>query len=157
MHVILDAVEDAGFFFIDMRKETGVLEVRLDISRRPAGELTRLLDDVFEHLCVEAAARRHAGHDADAADSHVGILVRDKDRRADTLVSAASRVGPIDSCEHRYARLGQFGMAEERRARPAPVGIEFFLLGQLRPAAVDEPHERDVQPVREVGDAQDVL
>ena len=106
---------------------------------------------------VETAARRHARDDARAADRHVGVLVREQDRRADALVAAARGVRAVDAGEDRNASLLELGVAEERRAVAAPVGVELLLLRQLHAAAVDEPDQRQVQPLGEVGDAQDVL
>ncbi len=157
MHVFLDAVENAGFLLVDVREKTGVLEVRLDVSRRLAREFPRLCNNFLEHFRVETAARCHTGNDADAADGHVGILVCEQDRRADALVSAAGRVGAVDARKHRHPGLCEFGMPEKRRTRTAPVGVKLFLFGELRAAAVDQPDERNVQPVCEIGYPQNIF
>jgi hypothetical protein len=55
------------------------------------------------------------------------------------------------------AHLVQLGMPEKGGAAPAAVGIEFFLLGELDAAAVDQPDQGDVQALGQIGDPQDIL
>ena len=53
------------------------------VTGRTPGELIRLRDQLFDHGRVESALGRHPGHDADAADRHVGVFVGQEDGRAD--------------------------------------------------------------------------
>jgi hypothetical protein len=43
------------------------------------------------------------------------------------------------------------------RSAAAPVGVEFLLLRQFDAAAVDQPHQGNVQPLGEVGNPQDIF
>ena len=156
-HVLFQAVEHPGLFVVDPREEAGGVVVGGGVAGRARGERAGLLDQLFDHSGVEPALGGHARDDADAADGHVGVLVREQDGGADGLVAAAGGVGAVDAGQHRDARLRQLGVAEERGPRPAPVGVELLLLGQLRPAAMHQPHQGHVQPAGQVGGAQDVL
>ena len=128
-----------------------------NIARRTSGELPGLRDELFDHLDVEPALGRHAGHDADATNRHVGVLVGQQNCRAGRLVSPTGGIGAVDAGKHRDARLLELGMAIKRRAGAAPVAVELFLVRQLRAAAVDQPDQRNVQPARQVCRPQNVL
>ena len=76
LHVVLDAIKNAGFLLIDVRKEAGMLKVCLHIARWPTGKLARFRNNFFEHCRVKSATWRHPGNNPNAADGHVGILMR---------------------------------------------------------------------------------
>ena len=81
----------------------------------------------------------------------------EQDGGADALVAAAGRVGAVDAGQDRNPHLLQFGVAKEGGTAAAPVGVEFFLLGELDTAAVDQPDQRHVQALGQIGDPQDVV
>ena len=113
-HVFLDAVEDAFFLVVDAREEAGRVVMGLDAGPAACSCMLRVSAiSSSSPATSKPPLRRHAGHDADAADGDVGILVREQDGRADALVAAAGRIGAVDAGEHRNARLLQLGVAEE--------------------------------------------
>ena len=126
-------------------------------ARRLVLHVARDGDQLLQPGDIESALRRHARNDADAAHGNVGVLVRNQDGGADRLVAAAGRIGAVDAREHRNARLLELGVPEKGRARTAAVGIELLLVGKLHAAAVHQPHQRDVQPLGQIGHAQDVI
>ena len=80
-----------------------------------------------------------------------------KDGGADSLVSAASRVGAVDGRQNRHPGLIELGMPEKSGARATAIRIKFFLLGQFDTAAVDQPYQRNVQPFGQVGAAENIF
>ena len=147
-HELLEAVQNAGLLFIDAGEKARMLVMRFDIAGRPSGEFARLGNELFEHLRVEPAFRRHTRDDPDTAHGDVRVFMREQDGRADTLITASGGVGAVNPREHRGARLLELGVTKKRCARAATVRVELLLLGQLRTAAVHEPDERDVEPLR---------
>ena len=135
-HVLLEAVQDAGFFLIDLREKAGFVVVGLDPARRLGAEGAGMLHQLFQHGGVKPAFGGHAGNDAGAADGDVGAFVGQEQGGADAVIAAASGVGAVDPRQHRNAQLVQLGVAKERRAGAAPVGVKLLLLVQFRPAAI---------------------
>jgi len=59
--------------------------------------------------------------------------------------------------EHGDAELVELGVPEERGPVAPSVRVHFFLLGELHAAAVDEPYEGAVEPLRDVRDPEDIV
>ena len=54
LHVIFEAVKNAGLFFINAGEKARMLVMRFDIARRPRGELARLSDvEIVNLLLIE--------------------------------------------------------------------------------------------------------
>jgi hypothetical protein len=157
VHVVFDAVEYLGFIVVNISEKPGVMEVELGGAGRFLLVLFGGGYQLLGTLQIEEALGRHAAQDAAAADGDVAVFVGKQDRGADALVAAAGRVGSVDGGQDGNAHLLQFGVTKKSGSAAAPVGIEFFLLGELDPAAVDQPDQRDVQTLGQVGDPQDVL
>ena len=113
-----------------------MVEVRLYIAGRPAGKFLCLGNDLLEHFDVKTTSRCHTGNNTDAADSHVGVFVRQQNSGTDTLIAATGRVGAVNARQDGNALLRQLSVPIEGRACTAPVGVELFLLGQFCTAAV---------------------
>ena len=114
-------------------------------------------DQLLQPCDVESTLRRHTGNDTDTTHGDVGILVCNEDGRADCLISAPGRIRAINASEYRNAGLLQLGVPVKGRARATPVGIELLLIRQLHPAAVHQPHQRNMQSFGEIGHAQNVV
>jgi hypothetical protein len=119
--------------------------------------VARRLDERLGPLLVEGTLGAHAADDPAAAHGDVGLLVGEQDRGADALVSAACGVGAVDAGDDGNAFLLELRMAEEAGTLPPAVCVDLFLLGKLHAGAVNEPHERHVEPLGEVRDPQVVV
>ena len=68
-----------------------------------------------------------------------------EDGRADGVVTAASRVRPINAYDNRNTELVQFSIAEERRTTATAVRINLFLFVELNARAIQDIDKRDAQ------------
>ena len=103
------------------------------------------INEQFGAFQVEMSFWRHAAQYTAAADSDIAVLVGKKNRRADSLISAAGGIRAVDSGKNRNAELLQFGMPEKCSPAAAPIGIKLLLIRQFHAAAIHKPDQGNIQ------------
>ena len=120
-------------------------------------EMTRGLYELFGTFQVKVSFRAHSADDATAAYCDIAVLVRQKDRGTDAVVSSAGGVCAIDTCQDRYSEFLELGVTEEGRATTASIRIDFLLFSEFHSGAIDQPHQRHSQSLGYVGDTENIL
>ena len=119
VHIFLDGLQNAFFLGVNLTEEAGRTMMDRDGSWGVFSfGVFRRIDKGLRRFGVDIALRVHAANDARAANRHVGLLVRDKDRRADGVIAAAGGVRAINANDNRNTQLHQVGMTEEGGYRP---------------------------------------
>src|SRR4030042_4846576 len=94
------------------------------------------VDNLLSSFFVKRAFGGHTTHDTASAHGHVRFFMGKQNSRADGLITAAGRIGAVDSGDDRYAHLFQFRVTEKACSLTAAVGVNLFLFGQFYAGAV---------------------
>ena len=73
------------------------------------------------------------------------------------MITATRGIGSPDADDHRNAQLIEFRVAIERGPAAATVRINFFLLVQLYPTAVQQVNQGDAQALRRIRSTQQIF
>ena len=101
--------------------------------------------NLFSAFHINVAFRAHSAKDS-GANSHIGFFVGNEDGRADGVVTAASRVRPINAYDNRNTELVQFQHCG-RKAYHRHGGSDkpFPVRPKLNARAIQDIDKRDAQ------------
>ena len=156
-HVPFQRIQHLRLLLEDGSKKSRLVVMDLHASGRHRLEVACRRNQLLGALLVKVPLRAHSADDSTPAHGDVRFLVCEKDRRADPLVAAARRIGPVDPRQHRDSHLLQLCVPEEAGSLAAAVRIDLLLLRQLHARTVHQPHQRQVHDLCQIRHPQVVV